>query len=50
MSWWRKAFGLCEHKWEVVKQANLIDGGVCIGTRFYMKCIHCGEMKRKDLS
>lgn len=46
----RKLFGLCEHKWEIIDTANSVVGdNVIVGQVFYLQCEKCGCVKKRVL-
>lgn len=46
----RKWLGICSHKWETKETGTLWLRGAQIGNYVDLRCEHCGEWKRKNLT
>ncbi len=47
MSWFKRALGLCEHKWavfEIYTKVSSFNGAV-VGHQYHLRCEKCGEIK-----
>lgn len=48
--WLRALLGLHEHKWEIIAKGSITRGDeVKVGDYYHLQCIHCGEVKMKNL-
>ena len=47
LAWLRRVLGLCEHKWEVIREIDLMDhpGALPRAKRFILQCERCGNIK-----
>ena len=52
MSWVRRLFGLCEHKWEDYGnyQRYVLGTDHLRATVLVLKCVHCGSVKKVEMS
>jgi hypothetical protein len=48
MTWLRKLLGLCQHRWKIIDNVKLTEGGKPIGTRHILQCEHCGWTRKRD--
>jgi len=50
ITWLRKIFGLCEHKWILKASTKLVsyEGAMPHGVRYILQCEKCGNIKQKD--
>ena len=39
----------CRHKWEIIDNGRITQGGVKIGDYYYLRCEKCGKMKTENL-
>lgn len=50
MNYLKKLLGLCEHKWEIIKEDNILsqnESDVAIGRYYILQCKNCGNIKCK---
>lgn len=49
ISFFRRLFGLCEHKWAVLDKYDVVKyrGAVPHRTQYILRCEKCGAMKNK---
>lgn len=43
----KKILGLCDHKWDIYYVTKLKDSKYYYGTIYHLRCVHCGNMKKK---
>jgi hypothetical protein len=51
VAWLRRVLGLCEHKWKLHKEIDLVErqGALPHAKRFILQCTRCGNVKAKEL-
>lgn len=52
MSWFRKLFGICGHKWNIIaSHLQYEDAGDSMpsGKIFVLQCQHCGDVKKSKI-
>jgi len=43
-------FSSCQHKWEIHDTTRIvIENNVAVGTKYHLRCEHCGDMKKVEL-
>jgi hypothetical protein len=50
ITWLRKFFGLCDHKWNIIETKDIACQNGVRGALYILQCEKCGNVKGKQIS